>query len=183
MPIQSTPVTTQSSINLSDINIDTDLNMGANSIVGYALSSSIPQVKFIDITTSKLLQPDGNNDYIEKLNDSTEYTNTTKNDTIQISLGTWESLGFEVGDYALIRWETKLTGYMNSAAYLKSGSSALISQLVSGGYTSFKLYKLFCITSISDSLTINTKSSNEAYAMKTKDNIVNIFRFKDITSD
>lgn len=183
MPISSFPISVRSSINLSDINIDTDLDMGANSIVGYALSSSIPQVKFIDITTSKLLQPDGN-DYIEKLNDSTEYINTTKNDTIQISLGTWESLGFEVGDYALIRWETKLNGYMNSSAYLKSGSSTLISQLMAGGgYISFELYNLFCITSISDSLTINTKTSNEGYAMKTKDNIVSIFRFKDIKTD
>lgn len=34
MPIQSTPVTTQSTINLSDINIDCDLDMGANSIIG-----------------------------------------------------------------------------------------------------------------------------------------------------
>jgi len=41
MPIQSTPVTTQSTINLSDINIDTDLDMGANSIVGYTPLSSL----------------------------------------------------------------------------------------------------------------------------------------------
>ena len=32
MPIQSTPVTTRSTINLSDIIIDTDLDMGANKI-------------------------------------------------------------------------------------------------------------------------------------------------------
>jgi len=33
MPIQSTPVTTQSTINLSDINIDTDLNLGTNNLI------------------------------------------------------------------------------------------------------------------------------------------------------
>ena len=56
MPIQSTPVTTQSTINLSDINIDTDLNMGSNSIIGYISTSNITDyVKFYDITSGKFL--------------------------------------------------------------------------------------------------------------------------------
>lgn len=38
MPIQSTPVTTQSSINLSDINIDTDLNLGSNDLLTRTLT-------------------------------------------------------------------------------------------------------------------------------------------------
>jgi len=49
MPIQSTPVTTQSTINLSDINIDTDLNMGANSIIGYAKSVDLKEYKLIQL--------------------------------------------------------------------------------------------------------------------------------------
>ena len=41
MPISSFPISVRSSVNLSDINIDTDLDMGSNSIIGYTPSSSL----------------------------------------------------------------------------------------------------------------------------------------------
>lgn len=41
MPISSFPISVRSSVNLSDINIDCDLDMGSNSIIGYTPSSSL----------------------------------------------------------------------------------------------------------------------------------------------
>ena len=69
MPIQSTPVTTQSSINLSDINIDTDLDMGANSIVGYVSGNSSNLYNYFTYGYSYYkITP------IELWNEATEYT-------------------------------------------------------------------------------------------------------------
>lgn len=46
MPIQSTPVTTQSTINLSDINIDTDLDMGTHKLtVPELITNDIDNIK------------------------------------------------------------------------------------------------------------------------------------------
>jgi hypothetical protein len=41
MPISSIPISVRSSVNLSDINIDTDLDMGSNSIIGYIPTTNI----------------------------------------------------------------------------------------------------------------------------------------------
>ena len=41
MPISSFPISVKSSVNLSDINIDTDLDMGSNSIIGYIPTTNI----------------------------------------------------------------------------------------------------------------------------------------------
>jgi len=45
MPISSFPISVRSSVNLSDINIDTDLDMGANSIIGYPNLNDIQSIK------------------------------------------------------------------------------------------------------------------------------------------
>lgn len=45
MPISSFPISVRSSVNLSDINIDSDLDMGSNSIIGYPNLNDIQSIK------------------------------------------------------------------------------------------------------------------------------------------
>lgn len=54
MPISSFPISVNASVNLSDINIDTDLNMGANSIIGYAPTTLIKDYKLVNLSQHPL---------------------------------------------------------------------------------------------------------------------------------
>ena len=61
MPISSFPISVRSSVNLSDINIDTDLDMGANSIIGYAKNEDIPQIRDLSATIDSLYKLSNHN--------------------------------------------------------------------------------------------------------------------------
>ncbi len=61
MGISSQAISVKSSINLSDINIDTDLNMGANSVIGYAKTIDIPKIRDLSSTVDSLYKINNHN--------------------------------------------------------------------------------------------------------------------------
>jgi len=81
MPIQSTPVTTQSSINLSDINIDTDLDMGSNSIIGYSTTTSM-------LNSFPVVKSLSTDDYLYKLSNKKTYQSCFDTEFYKTNSGT-----------------------------------------------------------------------------------------------
>jgi len=66
MPISSFPISVKSSVNLSDINIDTDLDMGANSIIGYSTTTSM-------LNSFPVVKSLSTDDYLYKLSNKKTY--------------------------------------------------------------------------------------------------------------
>ena len=114
MPIQSTPVTTQSSINLSDINIDTDLDMGSNSIIGYTPTSNImDNIKLLSNNTDELQI--FNPTTIISYSDDTEY-NTTSVSTTPVVLSSFTILK---NGYIYAKLQATLKSSSSYPSYIK----------------------------------------------------------------
>lgn len=121
MPIQSTPVTTQSTINLSDINIDTDLNLGSNTITGFPTATNLTNLingtYFKYLTYDKTIIPVN----YELFDDTTGYSTTSNSYSTKVTYTLNSTLNENLTDkfkYILkdvISTSTETPGYVTYA--------------------------------------------------------------------
>ena len=161
MPIQSTPVTTQSTINLSDINIDTDLNMGANKITANkVIVSSLSNIEVGTSTINKLiptLNINGTNCQdlavisSEVLNDNTNY------ETASGSITTLLTYTFTENYTGYIRIKNKCISVNGATThYLYHNTTSLKS--IAGSGSGSILEHVYYITAVTnDTITFRAK--------------------------
>lgn len=122
MPISSFPISVNASVNLSDINIDTDLDMGVNSIVGYTPTTSLnDEIKLLSNDGKEL--HDFNTTTIISVNDDTEYSTTAITGTPYV-VATYTALkkGYVIGKLKAELKNTSST-YPSNMAFRVNGSA------------------------------------------------------------
>jgi len=121
MPISSFPISVKSSVNLSDINIDSDLDMGANNIIGYSknvypIIHGVTPLNYANLVGSEVLI----------LSDDTEYS-TPQHETwyTMITLTLTEVLSELIisGRQFRLTWENELKNSGGNYTYTRMGIS------------------------------------------------------------
>jgi hypothetical protein len=158
MPITSTPVTTQSSVNLSDINIDTDLNLGTNKVI----VSSISDIKVGSSTLNKLIPTLNINETTncqnlavissEILNDNTTYETASSSITILLTYTFTE-------DYSgYIRIKNKCIAVEGPTTHYLYHNTTSLKSIAGGSGSGSDLEYVFYITAVTnDTITFRAK--------------------------
>ena len=163
MPISSFPISVRSSVNLSDINIDCDLNMGTNKIIGYAknvypIIHGVTPLNYANLVGSEVLI----------LNDDTEYSTTSSGTWFtKITLTLTEALSELIisGRQFRLTWENELRNSSTGTVYTQMGitpyftgySDKSSTYKVKGGIGSILTYNPY---SYNDALIIQVKASS-----------------------
>ena len=162
MPISSFPISVKSSINLSDINIDSDLDMGAKNIIGYSknvypIIHGVTPLNYANLVGSEVLI----------LSDDTEYS-TPQYETWYtiITLTLTEALSELIisGRQFRLTWENELKNSGGNTTYTRMGISPNFTgysdvgstYVVKGGIGTILTYNPY---SYNDALIIQVKSS------------------------
>ena len=167
MPISSFPISVKSSINLSDINIDTDLNMGTNKIIGYAknvypIIHGVTPLNYGNLVGSEVLILNDDTVY------STEYQYTGTWYT-KITLTLTEALSELIisGRQFRLTWENELKNSSTYTTYTQMGippkftgyDGSGSTYQVKGGIRSILTYNPY---SYNDALIIQVKTASGA---------------------
>jgi len=163
MPISSFPISVKSSVNLSDINIDCDLNMGTNKIIGYAknvypIIHGVTPLNYANLVGSEVLI----------LSDDTVYSTASYNTWYtKITLTLTEALSELIisGRQFRLTWENELKNSSTYTTYTQMGISPNFTSysgygstyLVKGGIGAILTYNPY---SYNDALIIQVKSSS-----------------------
>lgn len=169
MPISSFPISVRSSVNLSDINIDSDLNLGSNNLI---LSGNISNYSKDFITIIHGITPlnfsnlSGGNE-VNILDDTTEYATPTYGTWYtKITLTLTEALSELITPERKFRltWQTEIKNSQTYQTNVAMGISTFTSYSqtgntygVKGGIASQLTYNPY---SYNDSLIIQVKSSS-----------------------
>jgi len=160
MGISLTPITTQSTINLSDINIDTDLDMGAHSIIGYSTTTSMltymPNAMANSTMNSNLFRVINPTTPTFTLTDLQEYTTSATSPTIKSTFAKSSIAEIENNTYYLVSFTADLKdangiGYAYASIY-DEANKILLSDLCELGtsYITKNGKHIIKITSIAD---------------------------------
>ena len=163
MGISSQAISVKSSVNLSDINIDCDLNMGTNKIIGYAknvypIIHGVTPLNYANLVGSEVLI----------LSDDTVYSTASYNTWYtKITLTLTEALSELIisGRQFRLTWENELKNSSTYTTYTQMGISPNFTSysgygstyLVKGGIGAILTYNPY---SYNDALIIQVKSSS-----------------------
>lgn len=176
MGISSQAISVKSSINLSDINIDTDLDMGANSIIGYTPTTTIltymPNAMANSTINSNLFRVINPTTPTFTLTDLTEYTTTTTTPTIKSTFSKSSIPEIENDTYYLVSFTADLKDVSGSGSVYANiydeANKILLSDLseLGASYVTKNGKHIIKITSLADNFYFklwDSYSSSTAY--------------------